>query len=85
MRRLTASASRGFAIGMARPVAVWPAVWERRFMPNEQSLDEKSEGRQRRGLKESGKHVESPNETIHPAERVKQTMEDPSYRSASVR
>lgn len=54
-------------------------------MPNEQSLDEKSDGRQRRGLKESGKHVESPNETIHPAERVKQTREDPSYRSASVR
>jgi len=31
-------------------------------MPSEQSLDEKSDGRQRRGLKESGKHVRSPNE-----------------------
>ena len=59
MRGLTAGASRGFAIGMVRPVAVWPAVWERRFLPNEQSLDEKSESRQRRGLKESGKHVGS--------------------------
>ena len=33
-------------------------------MPSEHSLDEKSDGRQRCGLKESGKHVESPSETV---------------------
>ena len=33
-------------------------------MPREQSLDEESDCRQRRGLKESGKHVGFPNETV---------------------
>jgi len=51
--------SGGFAIGTPMPTRAGTAIGKRRFLPNQQTLQEKHDGRNARHLEKSDEHVVS--------------------------